>query len=195
MNCVAGLPPDWSRTSRQACCIVWTTGKGRGGIKHLHFTAATIVREFGSIWRHYRFSFWTSPPRICLTRYNAETAAHNFSNECGTARHPVKNVALVILPDYLDGEEDCERKATVLAWAFARKLGGIGSGGKLLLRDKTSWSLTETQVRDMVTEILCDAKLLTSRYSPLRKSRANGATFCGKLHCRRRHHGCRIDPA
>jgi hypothetical protein len=83
-----------------------------------------------------------------------------IGNECGSARHPVKNVALAILLDYLAGEEDCERKAVALAWAFARKLGGIGSGGKLLLRDKTSWSLTETQVGDMVTEILCDAKLV-----------------------------------
>ena len=84
-----------------------------------------------------------------------------IGNECGSAKHPVENVALAILLDYLDGEEDCERKAVALAWAFARKLGGIGSGGKLLRRDKTSWSLTETQVGDMVTEILCDAKLVT----------------------------------
>jgi len=60
------------------------------------------------------------------------------------------NIAMAILLDYFDGEDNCERKARSLSRSLASKLGGIGSGGRLLLRNKTSWSLNEKQLGDIV---------------------------------------------
>lgn len=85
-----------------------------------------------------------------------------IGNEVGSVRWPMKNIALAILLDYLAGEQDCERKAVALSRAFANKLARLGSGGRLTLYNATSWSLTEAQVGNMVTEILCDAKGIDS---------------------------------
>lgn len=65
---------------------------------------------------------------------------------------------MAILLDFFDGEVDCERRARSLSRQLGLKLGGIGSGGQLLLRNKTSWSLTEKQVGDTVADILAKSE-------------------------------------
>ncbi|PWT79030.1 MAG: hypothetical protein C5B59_00530 [Bacteroidetes bacterium] len=75
-------------------------------------------------------------------------------------RWPMRNIALAILLDYLAGEEDCERKSVALSRAFAHKLSRIGSGGKLSRMNATSWSLSESDIERLVTEILVEAKQL-----------------------------------
>jgi len=81
-----------------------------------------------------------------------------IGDEVGSVRYPMANIAMAILLDYFDGEDNCERKARSLSHPLASKLGGIGSGGRLLLRNKTSWSLNEKQLGDMVASILIEAK-------------------------------------
>jgi hypothetical protein len=81
-----------------------------------------------------------------------------IGSEVNTVRYPMANIAMAILLDYFDGEDNCERKARSLSNLLASKLGGIGSGGRLLLRNKTSWSLNEKQLGDMVASILVEAK-------------------------------------
>jgi hypothetical protein len=76
----------------------------------------------------------------------------------GGGRNLMEHVSMAILFDFFDGEVDCERKSRLLSRPLARKLGDIGSGGRLLLRNKTSWSLTEKQIGDMVASILVDSK-------------------------------------
>jgi hypothetical protein len=83
---------------------------------------------------------------------------HCIGNEVGSVRYPMANIAMAILLDYFDGEEHCERKARSLSHSLASKLGGKGSGGRVLLRNRTSWSLTETQLGEMVASILVEAK-------------------------------------
>jgi hypothetical protein len=78
---------------------------------------------------------------------------------------------------------------------------GLGSSAALapvescFLRDKTSWPLTETQVRDMVTEILCDAKIVDFEAFTVEEISGQRHDVCGRPRCRRRQHGCCIDPS
>jgi len=81
-----------------------------------------------------------------------------IGDEVNSVHYLMQNVAMAILLDFFDGEVDCERKSRLLSHPLATKLGGIGSGGRLLLRNKTSWSLTERQLGDMVASILVEAK-------------------------------------
>jgi len=76
----------------------------------------------------------------------------------GGGRNLMEHVSMAILLDFFDGEVDCERKARLLTRLLANGLGSVGSGGRLLLRNKTSWSLTEKQLGDMVASILVEAK-------------------------------------
>jgi hypothetical protein len=76
----------------------------------------------------------------------------------GGGRNLMEHVSMAMLLDYFSEEDGCERKARILTRQLANKLGGIGAGGRLLLRNKTSWSLTEKQLGDMVASILVEAK-------------------------------------
>ncbi len=62
-------------------------------------------------------------------------------------------VATTLLLDYFDGEKDCEIKSRLLARLLANKLTNLGQ--KKLDR---SWSLTETELNDIIIDIMVNAK-------------------------------------
>ncbi len=62
-------------------------------------------------------------------------------------------VATTLLLDYFDGEKDCEIKSRLLARLLANKLTNLGR--KKLDR---SWSLTETELNDIIIDIMVNAK-------------------------------------
>jgi hypothetical protein len=101
---------------------------------------------------------------VCDDEKNCESGRRRAVPYCigdeigGGGRNLMEHVSMAMLLDYFAGEDGCERKARVLSRQLANKLGGIGSGGRLILRNKTSWSLTDKQLGDMVASILVDAK-------------------------------------
>jgi hypothetical protein len=57
-------------------------------------------------------------------------------------------VAMTLLLDYFDGENDCERRAATMSRVFANRLTRLARNG---------WTMTETQVNDFVADILATA--------------------------------------
>jgi len=71
----------------------------------------------------------------------------------------MEHVSMAMLLDFFDGEVDCEVKSRLLSRLLANKLTRIGAGNPPQLRylNKTSWSLTEKELGDLVADILVDA--------------------------------------
>ena len=72
----------------------------------------------------------------------------------------MEHVSMAMLLDFFDGEVDCEVKSRLLSRPLANKLTRIGAGNPPQFRyfNKTSWSLTEKELGDLVAAILVDAK-------------------------------------
>lgn len=75
----------------------------------------------------------------------------------GFARWPMGTVAMSLLLDYFEGEENAEVKAFVLSRSLANELSWMNAR-KLYQAGKQDWKLTEAQLGEMICKLMLNAK-------------------------------------
>lgn len=75
----------------------------------------------------------------------------------GFVRWPMGTVAMSLLLDYFEGEENAEVKAFVLSRSLANELSWMNAR-KLYQAGKQDWKLTEAQLGEMVCKLMLNAK-------------------------------------